>query len=146
MNVCTRAAAVLGRLTAHCSLKASIGVIGPRGWSALTLSRCDTVAILSSPQPSMVGSFFAAPLLPPHLTGGCRDSTCTRADARDDDSTTRLSAFQPERGRPEDWPGRLPPETHWCPPPVGLVVSHCGVAAVQAATYRSHSCGLAVLS
>lgn len=112
MNVCKRAAAVLARVTAQYSLKASISLIGQRGWFVLTVSRCDTVAMWSSQQASV---FFAVPLLPPHLTCSSRDSTCTRANASDDDSAARLSAFQTDRRRPEDWQGRLPPETHWCP-------------------------------
>lgn len=114
MNVCNRAAAVLERISNKYTVKASVSGTGQRGSFVLTVSRCDTVAILSSRQTSMVGFFFAAPLLSPHLTCSSRDSTCTHASASDDNSAAHLSVFQTGGTRPADWQGRRPSETHWC--------------------------------
>lgn len=142
VNVCNRAAAVLERISNKYTVKASISVIGQRGSFVLTVSRCDTVAILSSRQTSMVG-LSSLPLcyhlIWPAVPGPPLAPVPMLA------MTTPLHICQ--RSKPTLKTGRegvlLKPTGV---PPVLLVISHCHVAAVQAATYRRHSSGLAVLS
>lgn len=142
VNVCNRAAAVLERISNKYTVKASISVIGQRGSFVLTVSRCDTVAILSSRQTSMVG-LSSLPLCY-HLIWPAVPGT-PLAPVPMLVMTTPLHICQ--RSKPTLKTGRegvlLKPTGV---PPVLLVIFHCHVAAVQAATYRRHSSGLAVLS